>query len=137
MVGAAVQGYLVLTTGLHTGPVRFDEEPPLDPTWEDVVEVCFQVPDAGIALHEWGGRDAFPLEVPPGSYRVRYSAKRMDLGNWVDSQPDDARPIDSYLLTLWPAPPAPDRIVKVTSLTASQWHRCTYPCLAERAGLQR
>jgi hypothetical protein len=99
--------------------------------------VSFQVTDTGVALHQWGGTGAFPLKVPPGSYRVRYSAKRMDLGNWVDSQPDDAQPIDAYLLTFWPAPPAPDRILKVTSLTASQWHRCTYPCVAEQGGLRR
>lgn len=63
-----------------------------------------------------------PLDLPARSYRVRFSAKRMDLANSVDSLPNDAPPIDSYLLTFWPAPPAPDRIVKVTSRTAAQWH---------------
>jgi hypothetical protein len=139
LVGAAIPGFLLLTTGLHTGPVRFraelvNKEPLLDPTWEDVVEVSFQPAGSGVALDQWGGHGVFPLDVPAGSYRVRYSAKRMDLANMVvDSQSDDARPIDSYLLTFWPAPPAPDRIVKVGSLTAAQWHRCTFPCLAEAA----
>ena len=137
LVGAAIPGFLLLTTGLHTGPVRMraellNKEPLLDPTWEDVVEVSFQTAGNRIALTEWGGGDVFPLDVPAGSYRVRYSARRMDLANMVvDSQSRDARPIDSYLLSFWPAAPAADRIVKVGSLTAAQWHKCTFPCLPE------
>jgi len=138
LVGAAIPGFLLLTTGLHTGPVRMraelvNEEPPLDPTWEDVVEVSFQTAGPGVGLFEWGGGAVFPLDVPAGSYRVRYSARRMDLANLVDSQSRDARPIDSYLLTFWPGPPAPDRILKVGSLAAAQWHKCTFPCLTEVA----
>ena len=30
--------------------------------------------------------------------------------------------IDAYLLQFWPAPPAPDRVVKVTSKEAKYWH---------------
>jgi hypothetical protein len=47
LCGAAVPGALWLSTGLHTGHVGFtvevhDQAPPLDPVWEDAVEVSFR-----------------------------------------------------------------------------------------------
>lgn len=53
LAGAAIPGFIFLTTGLHTGPVRFraellDRKPPLDQRWEDVVEVSFEPTGADV-----------------------------------------------------------------------------------------
>ena len=55
--------------------------------------------------------------------RVRYSARGMDTANAVDTLLEDQAPVDTYLLQLWPAPPAPDRVLKQTSELAAYWHR--------------
>ncbi|MGK8503584.1 hypothetical protein [Nocardia asiatica] len=60
LCGAAVPGALWLTTGLHTGNVGFTVEvrgqaPPLDPAWEDVVEVSFYPVSAHSSLMQWAG----------------------------------------------------------------------------------
>src|SRR5262245_17803010 len=48
LCGASLPGFLFLTTGLHTGLVNmtidaFATEPPLDNSWEEIVEVSFRV----------------------------------------------------------------------------------------------
>jgi hypothetical protein len=43
--------------------------------WEDVVEVSVAIPpDAEPMWCSWAGEDSGPLDLPPGSYRVRVSA---------------------------------------------------------------
>jgi hypothetical protein len=145
LCGAAVRGALLLVTGLHTGQVGFtvdvlDAPPPLDNTWEEIVEVSFFVgyidpdpiedtdiefmddPDVIVALMEWGG-PWHELPLPPGNYRVRYCARGMQLGRDRDPLLDD-EPVDFYSLSFWPAEPAPDRIIKQTSEIAAYWHKC-------------
>lgn len=113
LCGAAVAGTLFLLTGLHTGDVGFtaevhETEPP-DAGDEDVVEVPFRV--AGPArLVTWGGEDRWDLGLAPGGYRVRYGATGMDAAR------------DRYLLQFWPAPPAPDAVVRQHSAAAAYWH---------------
>jgi hypothetical protein len=125
LCGAAVAGTLFLITGLHTGEVGLtvevhETEPP-DDGGEDVVEVSF--PAEGPArLVTWGGEDWWDLELAPGSYRVRYSGTGMDAGRELDTRLGGEPPQDSYLLRFWPAPPAPDVVVRETSATAAYWH---------------
>jgi hypothetical protein len=143
LCGVAVRGALWLITGLHTGNVGFtvdvlDVAPPIDDAWEEIVEVSFTVPgedeeleDDGIEiiyrdvfLAEWGGGRCYPIPVSPGSYRVRYCARGMDLGRHRDTLLSDEDLIDFYSLTFWPAAPEPDCIIKQTSETAAYWHKC-------------
>lgn len=120
LCGGAVPGMLFLMTGTHTGDVGFrvelhDQEPPLDERWEEAVEASLTAVEGEAGLAEWGGSDWHPLPVPAGDYRVRYSACGMDEGHEADEG-------DRYLLQLWPAPPAPDRTIRVTSAGAAYWH---------------
>jgi hypothetical protein len=62
LCGAGERSYLLLITGLHTGGVKvtidfWDGEPPLDDSWEEVVEVSFVVDDPEhTGILGWGGR---------------------------------------------------------------------------------
>ncbi|MEU1937982.1 hypothetical protein ACH49O_31300 [Streptomyces coeruleorubidus] len=147
LCGAATPGALWLNTGLHTGDVGFtvevhEQAPPLDPAWEDVVEVSFRPVSADSALVEWGGGASWQLGLEETDYRVRYSAKGMDRASERDIRLDGEPPLDCYLLQFWPAPPEPDRVLKQTSQAAAYWHRYARelpppPTPAERAEAER
>ncbi|MFJ6852905.1 hypothetical protein ACIQM3_20615 [Streptomyces sp. NPDC091271] len=128
LCGAAMPGTLWLTTGLHTGSVRFtvevhDQAPPLlDPVWEEGVEVSFRPVSAGSMLVQWAGEASWELDLEETDYRVRYCAKGMDEAHQQAARLDDERQLDRYLLQFWPAPPAPDRVLRQTSANAAYWH---------------
>ncbi|BFO18615.1 hypothetical protein SHKM778_50030 [Streptomyces sp. KM77-8] len=127
LCGAAVPGALWLSTGLHTGNVGFTVEvhaqaPPLDPAWEDAVEVSFRPVSADSSLVQWAGEAAWPLDLEETDYRVRYCATGMDAGHREDTRLSEEPRLDDYLLQFWPAPPAPDRILRQTSEIAAYWH---------------
>jgi hypothetical protein len=127
LCGAAVDGTLFLVTGLHTGKVDFavelyDEAPPIDDTWEEIVEASYR-PAGDVALIGWGGEGHWPLDLDEVDYRVRYCGWGMDAGHQA-APPMDGEPlVDRYLLQFWPAPPTPDRVIKLTSAQAAYWHR--------------
>src|SRR5215472_12718518 len=78
LCGAAMPGMLFLITGLHTGEVGFTvqlyhEPPPIDDSWQEVVEASFQ-PMGEAELVGWAGQEYWPLDLAEVSYRVRYSA---------------------------------------------------------------
>ncbi|OAH14317.1 hypothetical protein [Streptomyces jeddahensis] len=128
LCGAAVPGVLWLITGLHTGNVGFivevhDEAPPLDPVWEDVVEVSFRPVSERTSLVQWAGEAAWNLDLARTDYRVRYCARGMDEGRELDTRVAGEPQADSYLLQFWSAPPRPDRVVRQTSRIAAYWHR--------------
>ncbi|MGV9558753.1 hypothetical protein [Streptomyces sp. NPDC003522] len=128
LCGAAVPGALWLSTGLHTGDVGFvvevhDAPPPLDPAWEDVVEVSFRPVSQGTSLVQWAGEAAWDLDLPRTDYRVRYCARGTDRGRELDTRVDGEPRADSYLLQFWPAPPRPDRVIRQTSRHAAHRHR--------------
>ncbi|MER5389054.1 hypothetical protein [Saccharopolyspora sp. NPDC002686] len=126
LCGAAEPGILFLITGLHTGDVGFtielhDQAPPLDETWEEIVEASYR-PVGDVALVFWSGDDARSLDLREIDYRVRYCAVGMDAAREQDTRMDDEPLVDRYLLQFWPAPPGPDRILKQTSEIADYWH---------------
>ncbi|WP_244211159.1 hypothetical protein [Amycolatopsis kentuckyensis] len=125
LCGAAVRGTLFLITGLHTGEVGFTAEvhdaEPADGGADDVVEASFRA-EGRTVLVTWGGSDWWDLELTPGDYRVRYSGTAMDAGRDRDTRLRDEPPLDSYLLQFWPAPAAPDVVVRETSAIAAYWH---------------
>ncbi|KOY55976.1 hypothetical protein [Streptomyces sp. XY332] len=128
LCGAAVPGALWLITGLHTGDVGFivevyDEDPPLDAVWEDVVEVSFHPVSERTSLVLWGGEGAWELDLARIDYRVRYCARGMDEGREADRRGAGEPQAESYLLQFWPAPPRADRVVRQTSQNAAYWHR--------------
>ncbi|MFC8143933.1 hypothetical protein ACFUKV_19715 [Streptomyces paradoxus] len=147
LCGAATAGSLWLSTGLHTGEVGFtvevhDHAPPLDESWEDVVEVSFRPASADSALVEWAGEDSWELGLDETDYRVRYCATGMDRAGAADTRMDGEPQLDRYLLQFWPAAPEPDRVVKETSRTAAHWHGYARdlpppPTPAERAEAER
>ncbi|MFI2608487.1 hypothetical protein [Kitasatospora sp. NPDC018619] len=127
LCGAAVPGRLWLSTGLHTGQVGFtvevhDQAPPLDQVWEDVVEASFRPASARSLLVEWGGHRAWELDLAEADHRVRYCARGMDEGRRSDTRGEGEPPADRYLLQFWPAPPAPDRVLRQGSRDAAYWH---------------
>ncbi|MEU2589097.1 hypothetical protein ABZ612_41195 [Streptomyces avermitilis] len=147
LCGASVPGALWLTTGLHTGSVGFTVEvhgqaPPLDAVWEDVVEVSFCPVSGSSELVEWGGEDFWELGLEETDYRVRYCAKGMDEARRQDTRLAEEPQLDCYLLQFWPAPPAPDCVLKQTSAIAAYWHdyarqQPPAPTPAERAEAER
>jgi hypothetical protein len=68
----------------------------------------------GLLFLMTGGEGWHPLSIKPGDYRVRYHAYGMD-------RADEDPTVDRYLLQLWPAPPAPDRVLRETSKHAAYW----------------
>ncbi|MFI6808849.1 hypothetical protein ACIBO6_28195 [Streptomyces luteogriseus] len=147
LCGAATPGALWLNTGLHTGDVGFtvevcDQAPPLDPAWEDVVEVSFRPASAQSALVQWAGEDSWDLDLEETDYRVRYCARGMDRASEEDTRLGGEPQLDRYLLQFWPAPPEPARVVKETARIAAYWHRYARtlpppPTPAERAEAAR
>ncbi|MFI6286350.1 hypothetical protein ACIBCM_16570 [Streptomyces sp. NPDC051018] len=128
LCGAAIEGALWLTTGLHTGHVGFTVElhetrPPYDDAWEEIVEAPFTPASDDTCLVEWAGGSILELGLGRGDYRVRYCATGMDAGRAADTRLEGEPPMDRYLLQFWPGPPAPARVLKQTGDIAAYWHR--------------
>ena len=125
--GAAQPGVLAMTTGLWMGavPVRveaLDRAPSSAGDWEEVVEVSLTAGTTqyGLSAFDSGAEVTLPA---PGSYRVRWSASGMqEASAGPDVRMDDDPALDRYLLQLWPAPPAPDAVLRQTSEIAAYWH---------------
>jgi hypothetical protein len=98
----------------------FNEEPPLDPSWEDCVEVSFTVPE-GVAVRwvTFAGEDGGKLHIAAGGYRLRVSARGRDKGHEGEFDPDV---VDYYLLQLWPSSIEPDAVLRVGSADAAYWN---------------
>ncbi|KOX02671.1 hypothetical protein ACWD6L_28870 [Micromonospora profundi] len=125
LCGARVPGALFLVTGRHTGKVAFrvevvDGPPPVDPGWEEVVEVSFTALSGDVHLMDWH-QGMYPLPLRESvSYRVRYCARGMDAGKTYLGELETV--VDHYLLVFWPAPVEADRVVRRTSRIAAYWH---------------
>ena len=125
VAGAAVPGRLYLCLGRRSGgsPVRIeahDLDPAYDEQWEDVVEVSTVVGEEGTCgWTSWAGEDGGQFDLPPGPHRVRVCARGRDAGD-ADELADEA--LDFYLVQMWPAPVAPDAILRVGSKNAAYWH---------------
>lgn len=145
--GAAIPGLLHLVTGLHTGTTVLTIElhetrPPLDDAWDEIVEVSFRPESTASHLVQWAGEDAWPLDLEPIDYRVRYCADGMDEAHQADVVMDDEPTIDRYLLQFWPAAPEPDAVCRQTGMVAGHLHEHARhlpppPTAAERAEAAR
>lgn len=120
LCGAAVPGLLFFSTGTQYGTIDArvavaETEPALDASWEDVVEVSYQAGQE-TALAEWAGEAVYPLDLPPGSYRVRYAARGRDQADELEDEEEDAPdPVEHVEIVVWPAPPSADRVIRIAS----------------------
>jgi hypothetical protein len=132
LCGAAVSGGMFLTTGLHTGYVKLlvqvhNAAPDVDDTWDEIVEASWRLASAPAVLKDWEGGLVCELPLKPGTYRVRYSARRF--GEDPEDEDDRPEPIESYMLELWPAPPSEDAVIKQTSEHAAYWNAGAWPTM--------
>jgi hypothetical protein len=129
LCGGAVPGGLFLTVGIHTGPVQItvqvlDTAPPVDSSWDEIVEASCTFPALPVHLEGWSGQSAVKLPLAKGEYRARYCAKAFG-GTEAKGEDDDGDDgsAECYLLTLWPEALRPDEVRKQTSAKAAYWHR--------------
>lgn len=106
-------------------PVRIvwhDAAPEPDDSFQDVVEVSIMIPPGAVLRWQsWAGESGGALsDVPPGSYRLRVSARDRDAGRSGEFADG---PVDAYLLELWPSPTEADAVLRVGSTDAEYWHR--------------
>lgn len=127
LVGAADSNgvYVILARRFGGSPVRIvlrDSVPDTDDSFQDIVEVSITIPpDAELRWMSWAGETSGELtDVPPGTYRLRVSARDRDLGASGEFAEEL---VDGYLLELWPSPVETDAIVRVGSADAEYWHR--------------
>lgn len=125
LAGAAHPDGLYLNLGRRSGgsQVRIelcDQEPAASAEWGDVVEVSVDISKPGAGWTTWAGEDGGPLDIGPGSYRVRVSARGRDEGA-ADEFAEEV--VDFYLVQFWASPPRPDEIIRTTSENAAYWHR--------------
>lgn len=122
-VGAAVDGVVHVVLARRSGgsQVRIelhDGAPALGDA-EDIVEVSLRLTDAPVGWEGWAGEPSGVLEIPPGTYRVRVSARGRDAGQ-ADEFADHV--VDWYLIELWPDAMRQDEIVRSGSQDAADWH---------------
>jgi hypothetical protein len=127
LVGASDPNGLYVNLARRSGgsPVRIvvlEAKPRDDAPWEDVVEVSFVLPEGHqMRWSSWAGESGGVLaDIPPGSYRLRASAKGRDRGREGEFSDHS---VDSYLLQMWPALPQPDAVLRTGSEDAKYWHR--------------
>lgn len=131
LCGAGADGALFLVIGTHTGevPVRvvLASGEPEAGDWEEVVEVSFTPTTSDITLEGWGGMFGVELLLPMATYRAQWSGNGFEAGKRQDVATPDRPAPDRYELTLWPAPAAPDEVLRVTSEEARYWHDRGFP----------
>jgi hypothetical protein len=97
-----------LNTGTNLGQVPvvinlLDNAPASEEGWERVSEAQLEITDGSLmvlgGLSSWHG----DLEIPPGSYHVRYYGRNVLQAADDDPLPPDQSPVDSYQLDIWPA----------------------------------
>ncbi|WP_092614150.1 hypothetical protein [Jiangella sp. DSM 45060] len=127
LAGAASPGGLYLHLARRSGgsPVRIVAHASAPPAaadeWDDVVEVSVAVPPGSSPRWStWAGEASGPLDLAPGEYRVRVSARGRDAGAAGELAEG---PVDFYLVDLWPDPARPDEVLRSRSANAEFWHR--------------
>jgi hypothetical protein len=127
LCGGSIDGAAFLVTGTHSGliPVRvrlLDTAPALG-EWEEIVEISFSPRGVRTGLYGWSEDASVVFDLPDPCYRLRWSASGMDQGKAQDVATEIRPAPDRYEISLWPAPYAPDAIVRCTSQNAQYWHR--------------
>jgi hypothetical protein len=136
LLGVSVADAIVLRFGMaagdiHTHIMLADFAPDLESKWEEVVEASWSYSgEHELMLCE--GTPADRVEKIPlsaGTYRLRFCIMNCGLegSRWVNAALQKTplgppEPPESCELVLWPAPFAPEAILKVTQPVARAWH---------------
>lgn len=120
------RAYAILTTARQFGPAPFQvcvsaTEPPRETAWDVAVEFSIRTGE-GMTVTGWASMgDPIDVPVPAGiDVRGRYvviGGQDATDAAAVGLEPDG----DRYLLQVWPAPPAPPRVVTSTAAWAQYW----------------
>lgn len=123
MVGAAadfgVAMFFSSWLGAQASIELLEDQPAQIPQeWEDVVEVSTTIPQGVEPFWmTFAGESAGPLPIPAGTWRLRVSAQGRDVIPVAPSDDEEEPPpLDRYLIQLWPAPPAPEEILRQRSI---------------------
>lgn len=133
LVGCSAIGRLFFTAEPKDSLIKLEielhnNEPLLDNTFDEIVEVPFAKGKENIFLCEWAHEETHLLAIPTGQYRVRYSIKGFDLDyenmdEAEDDEPWPPYPGQRYLIQLWPSlVNESDKILKQSSDLAAYWH---------------
>lgn len=96
------------STGVHVAVEIHDVDPPYNPgAWDHIAEASLHLPTGRLQVHETVGRPVGDFVLEPGWYRVRTHH-----GGFNTIAPSGLAGDDLYVVILWPAPPAPVRVVK-------------------------
>jgi hypothetical protein len=119
LLGAATPSLLCLITGVADGDIGFtvevcEREPLLEDSWEDSVEASFSPATPVVMFLDLEWRVLCEIPLGEETYRLRYAARGMDAGHAGTA-------MDVYSLWFWPAPHAPDAVVRQTSKWAEYW----------------
>lgn len=125
LLGGAVASGLFLCVGVHTGEVHitvkcFSSKPPIDESWEEIVEASCTFRDAPISLEGWGSLINVDLPLVAGDYRARLSANGYGLSEGLRVFGDPS--VEQYELSIWPAVLGIDEVVKQTRALAGHRH---------------
>ncbi|MEU4675253.1 hypothetical protein AB0F91_46800 [Amycolatopsis sp. NPDC023774] len=133
LVGSDFNGALILT-GITDGPVTvtvqlLDTAPDsveLDDS-DEVAEVSVESEDGELIAHDLAADP--PPEFPnlahagPGTYRLRVHARGRDIAPHLNIQ----EPVENYLLSVWPAPEAPDVVYKQSDERGQEYRAARRP----------
>lgn len=135
LCGCSATGRLFFTAEPKDSLIKLEielnnEEPSIDNSFDEIVEVSFVKGEQDIFLCEWAHEEMHQLEIPVGQYRVRYNIKGFDLDYDYENmkEPENDEPLpplpgQTYLIQFWPsAKHDADKIIKQTSKSADYWH---------------
>lgn len=135
-VAAAAPDHLTVSCGTHAGSIRLTVESRMDPPrppgadWEAVVDLSLYSVTGELGVQPWGGQAADEAvrgnlaAAGAGWYRVRVETRGRDTGRALNV----ANPwVEEHRLTLWPAPPAPDHVHRVTDEVGKATYDPTRP----------
>jgi hypothetical protein len=122
----------VIHTGVHSGVIHAEVHaltaPPatLDTdVWDDVAEVSIHTSTGQLRIGCLGKDpvEPFPLLTPgeAGDYRIRVHTRGRD----TDIDGVAFEPVEDYLIQVWPAPPAAERVYKQTDHYGAQLRAST------------
>ncbi len=136
LLGAAHEGALHLTFGVHTALVKMrilllSTAPELDARWEEAVEASFVAKDfdppvgttANVRIYLIQTDAPRWIELVEGAYRVRFTARNFGLQEHLAQASVDPTLREEYELTFWNSTVAADSILKATSDDARIWHQ--------------
>lgn len=97
--------------------------PEINVDYDDVVEVSFVNESSTLGLCQWAHEQTYPLELPEGTYRVRYSVKGMGKEHGEGDDWETPVPGQRHLIQLWQSEINSDAILKSQSEPGCYWHK--------------